>query len=211
MSTPANQLAYGLQAPHSSATDWQSLAFMMRSLILRMRTADPVEVIAVHGGGLGPIGTVDVKPLVMQQDGAAHTQAHGVLYGLPYIRWQEAGGSAVILDPSPGTVGLAVFCSRDISAVKQSLAVSPPSSRRTYNLADGIFVGCCLSLSVPTQYIAFAPNAGGITIVSPENITINGVTFTPAGEVIDGNGVVLGTHLHTETQPGSGESGPPQT
>lgn len=203
-----SDLVYPLQQPPNPATDYQALEFFVNAILSHVRTAHPVSVQAVHGGGLGPIGTVDVLPLVNQTNGIGQGQAHGAIYGRPYIRWQ-GGNSAVILDPSEKDVGLLVCCDRDISNVVANLAAALPASLRRFNFADGIYVGCSLSKTAPTQYVQFLPNAGGIKIVSPETVTIqgsqinitgpvnaNGATISNAGEITDAAGKVLGTHEH---------------
>lgn len=199
-------LATPLQQPQSTATDYQALKFFMNAILSHVRTAHPVEVVAVHGGGLGPIGTVDVQPLVSQVNGAGHGQAHGVIYGRPYIRWQ-GGSSAVILDPNAEDVGLLVCCDRDISNVVATLAAALPASLRRFNFADGIYLGCALSGAAPTQYVQFVTEGGGINIKSPGTVNINGATISPSGEITDGAGVILGTHDHlpgTYTAPSGG-------
>src|SRR6185312_14149263 len=109
-------LVYPLQQPASTATDYQALKFFVNAILSHVRTAHPVQVIAVTGGGLGPIGTVDVQPLVSQVNGAGQ-----------------------------GDIGLLVCCDRDISNVVATLQVSLPASLRRFNFADGIYLGCSLS------------------------------------------------------------------
>lgn len=204
-----SDLAYPLQQPPNPATDYQALEFFVNAILSRARTAHPVSVQAVHGGGLGPIGTVDVLPLVNQMNGIGQGQAHGTVFARPYIRWQ-GGSSAVILDPSINDVGLLVCCDRDISNVVANLAAALPASLRRFNFADGIYVGCSLSKTTPTQYVQFLPNAGGIKIISPQTVTIqgsqinltgpvnaNGATISSGGEITDAAGVALGIHEHS--------------
>lgn len=188
-------LSTPLQQPASTATDYQALTFFVNAILSHVRTAHPVEVVAVTGGGLGPIGTVDVQPLVSQVNGIGQGEPHGVIYGRPYIRWQ-GGASAVILDPVIGDTGLLVCCDRDISNVVATLAAALPGSLRRFNFADGIYLGCSVSKTTPTQYVQFLPEGAGIKIRSTGNIDLNGATVSPSGEITDGAGVVLGTHEH---------------
>lgn len=197
------ETAIPLQQPTSTATDYQALEFLVSAVLSHVRTAHPVQVVAVTGGGLGPIGTVDTKPLVSQTNGAGQGQPHGVVYGRPYIRWQ-GGSSAVILDPSVGDIGLLVCCDRDISNVVATLMAALPASLRRFNFADGIYIGCSVSKATPTQYVQFVSEGGGINIVSPgeikltgSSISLNGATISGAGEVTDAAGKVLGTHDHS--------------
>lgn len=196
-------LSYPLQQPETATTEYQTLAFFVNAILSHVRTAHPVEVVAVTGGGLGPIGTVDVQPLVSQVNGIGQGEPHKIVYRRPYIRWQ-GGSSAVILDPSVGDIGLLVCCDRDISNVVATLTAALPASLRRFNFADGIYIGCSVSKSAPTQYVQFVPEGGGINIVSPgeikltgSSISLNGATISGAGEVTDAAGKVLGTHDHS--------------
>jgi hypothetical protein len=188
-------LSTPLQQPSSTATDYQALEFFVNAILSHVRTAHPVQVIAVTGGGLGPIGTVDVQPLVSQVNGIGQGEPHGVIYGRPYIRWQ-GGASAVILDPVAGDTGLLVCCDRDISNVVATLAAALPGSLRRFNFADGIYIGCSVSKTTPTQYVQFLPEGSGINIKSPGSINLNGATISASGEITDAAGKVLGTHDH---------------
>ena len=145
----------------NTAGQW---AFAFRAAMAKVRTTLPVQVVAVHGGGLGPVGRIDVQPLVQQVDSAGNVMALPVLYGLPYLRWQ-GGASAVILDPAVGDIGLVCFADRDVSAVVAAGKQSPPGSNRRFSLADGFYVGATLNAQ-PTQYVQF-DNTNGITIVTP--------------------------------------------
>lgn len=220
MSTPSDQV-FGQQQPTSAATEYQALQFMLLQRLLRIQTAIMVQIVATYGGGVGPVGLCDVLPLVDQIDGAGNVVPHLTIYGRPYLR-QQGGKSAVILDPAAGDEGLMVFCSRDISSLIANAQAGaapqqvPPASRRIFSFADGLYVGGYLN-GEPTQYIEFVPNGGGINVVSPGPVTINGATISAAGEVTDAAGVVLGTHEHeagTYTAGGNavtGESGEPVT
>lgn len=212
-------IATPLQQPESTATDYQALEFFVNAILSHVRTVQQVEVIAVTGGGLGPIGTVDVQPLVSQVNGIGQGQPHGVIYGRPYIRWQ-GGASAIILDPAVGDKGLLACCDRDTSNVVATLASALPASLRRFNFADGVYIGCNLSKTTPTDYVWVKPSSGGIAIVSTGTITIqgsqinitgpvnaNGATISNSGEVTDAAGKVLGTHDHsagTYVAPGGG-------
>lgn len=128
-----------------------------------MQTATLVRVEAcTNDGELSPVGFVDVTPLVNQVDGAGNPTPHVTIFGLPYSRFQ-GGTSAIILDPQAGDIGVAVFASRDISKVKSTKAQANPGSLRTYDFADGIYLGGLLN-GTPTQYIRFTDS--GIEIVA---------------------------------------------
>ncbi len=189
----SGDLAYPLQQPSDGTTDYRTLTFFWNAMMSRVRTAHPVVVKAVHGGGVGPIGTVDVQPLVNQVNGIGQGTAHGTVYGRPYLRWQ-GGTSAFILDPVPNDIGLLVCCDRDISAVIKTLAQALPGSLRRFNFADGVYVSACASETTPTDYVWIKPNRAGIDIVTQGTVTerANQVNITGAwnanGATVDTSG-----------------------
>lgn len=221
MSTPANQVAIPFTEPTSHATDFQMLQFLINQRLRKVQTATLVQVVAVRGGGLAPVGSMDVRPLVDQVDGAGNSIPHVTLYNRPYVRAQ-GGASAIILDPKPGDIGLMVFGSRDLSAVIKSKKPGPPPSSRLFGFADGIYV-CTMLGGTPTSYVQFLPDgtiklvstvavnieAPAVNITTSGDVNINGAIISSAGEVTDATGIVLGTHLHSGVQTGGGNSGPP--
>ncbi|MDR0478494.1 MAG: oxidoreductase, partial [Burkholderiaceae bacterium] len=122
-----------------------------------------------NAGDLSPVGRVDVQPLVNQLDGALNAVPHAVVYDVPYLRVQ-GGANAVIIDPQPGDIGIAVFASRDISAVKSSRQQSNPGSGRKMDMADALYLGGVLN-GAPAQYVRFGDD--GITVHSPQKITLS--------------------------------------
>ena len=110
--------AVPLQAPRNVASDYAALQFVVDQLLHRMQTAMPVRVMAVtNDGGVDPVGRVDVLPLVNQVSGDGQAIPHATIFNVPYSRLQ-GGTNAVILDPQVGDIGMCLFASRDISAVK---------------------------------------------------------------------------------------------
>jgi len=219
--------------PHFSASQIASQVrrteLLIRTLIKDIRTAIPVEVIAVHPGTGSPpsSGTVDVQPLVQTVDGSGRLWSLGVTYGARFSRIQS-GSTAFVLDPSPGDIGLATVCDRDISSVIASGGLAGPGSSRTHDISDLVYQFSIYNSAEITQYIL--ANASGITLLSPNTITIkggqinlvgpinaNGAVISDAGEVTDANGVVLGTHDHepgtyeVDGTPVTGTSGEPVT
>lgn len=166
----ADQFGYPGQArPAEGADDYGAMLFVIQQALARLSTSTVVRVVAVtNAGGVTPVGFVDVQPLVNQVDGIGNATPHGVLHNLPYFRLQ-GGTDAVILDPKVGDLGIAVFASRDISAVKASKDQANPGSWRSHDMADGLYVGGLLN-GTPVQYVQFA--AGGINVVSPAKVTI---------------------------------------
>ncbi|RIJ02214.1 oxidoreductase [Achromobacter sp. K91] len=166
----AEQFGYTGQArPAEGGDEYGAMMFVIGQALARLSTSTVVRVVAVtNAGGLAPVGFVDVQPLVNQLDGAGNAVPHGVLHHLPYFRLQ-GGTDAIILDPKVGDLGIAVFASRDISAVKASKAQANPGSWRAHDMADGLYVGGLLN-GTPVQYVQFT--AGGINVVSPTKVTV---------------------------------------
>lgn len=189
-----------IEKPGEGLGDYTALRFLVQQMLSRVNTATLVKVVKVSAGGTGPVGTVDVQPLVNQLDGAGDGKGLSQLHNLPYFRIQ-GGANAIILDPQPGDIGIAVFCSRDISAVKRTKAAANPGSWATHSMSDGLYLGGVLN-GAPSQYVQFA--AGGITIHSPGAVAITSAALTH-------NRVNVGaTHVHGGVETGGGSTSTPQ-
>lgn len=183
----------------SEAGRW---SFAFRAAMAEVRTTMPVQIVALHDGGLGPVGRVDIQPLVQQTDSAGNVMSLPVLYGVPYLRWQ-GGQSAVILDPAVGDIGLVCFADRDVSAVVSAGKLSPPGSNRRFSLADGFYVGATLN-DEPTQYLQFDPT-NGVILNSPTAIKAQiGTDASAARLVMNASGLVLSFGGHSITINSSG-------
>ena len=51
------------------------IGYIVESILSRIQTVTLVKVVAVKGGGLSPVGMVDVQPLVSQIDGSGHAHS----------------------------------------------------------------------------------------------------------------------------------------
>lgn len=226
-------MALGNQTPQSVASEYATLQFIIQQMLLGLATATLVKVVAcTNDGGLSPAGTVDVQLLVdmVTQDG--QTIPQGVVYKAPYLRMQ-GGVNAIILDPEPGDMGVCVFASRDISALKNAAQAAlsrspvpgaPPGSARIYSLSDALYLGGMLN-ATPTRHVRFT-NAG-IEVVAPDAVTIQAPTINLKGNVVqtDGDvsmsqtltvsvdveagGISLVDHTHGGVQSGSSDTDPP--
>jgi hypothetical protein len=206
--------AVGQALPTDSYSVYNVTSFMIKQLIARINTATLVQVKSVtNNGGVSPVGSVDVLPLINQVDGAGNPTEHVTVYGLPYVRIQ-GGTNAVIIDPKVGDIGVAVFASRDISTVKNAKKQSNPGSYRRFNMADGLYIGGVLNGS-PTNYVQF-DNSGNINIVSTGKLTFSATNATldtsgnlhVQGDVVTGAGISLNNHVHTGVQGGTSTTGP---
>lgn len=164
--TTDTQQYYGFTDPATTQGEWNKQKFVIQQEMADLNTSLPVEVMSVTGVGVNPVGLVSVRILVDQVTGNDMTIPHDTIYNVPYVRIQ-GGSNAVIIDPAIGDIGMALFCSRDISAVKNARQAAPPGSRRMYSFSDCAYLGGILN-GAPTQYIQFT--AGGIILHSPTSL-----------------------------------------
>jgi len=186
MASPSQSdgLPTGQMRPASTWGQFNQMTYLVQSLLNRVETATLVKVVScTNSGGLSPVGCVDVVPLVQQVDGAGVAIPNVTAFNLPYLRIQ-GGANAVIIDPEPGDIGIAVFASRDISKAKATKAESPPGSWRTHSLSDGMYVGGVLNGS-PTQYVQF--NSSGIKIHSPTAVKLDAPSVQVTAQTVSIN------------------------
>ena len=181
----------------SGSTNFNSMEFLIRNTILGLvNTAIPVIVTEVDAGGAsGPTGYVTVKPLVCQVDGFGETLDPAELFRVPYARVQ-GGVAALVIDPVPGDIGLAVFAKSDCSGVAQmqSKPVQPGSFRK-FSMSDGFYLGGFLNRA-PSVYVEVKQDQS-IVITAASGVTVNAPTVTvPSGDVI-ASGISLNSHTHT--------------
>lgn len=158
---------------------YNTLVFLVNQVLNGKWTLTLGQVKAVHGGGVNnPAPTVDVQPMVSQVDGYGKVMEQGTIYGLPCYRLQ-GGTGGIIADAVAGDIGILATSSRDISSVVRNKAPAAPGSRRTFDPADGMFIGGMLGAAL-TQYLAFTST--GIKILDKNGISIEtsslGITMT---------------------------------
>jgi hypothetical protein len=165
-------------SPAQIAFDALRTELLIRTLIKDIRTAIPVQVMAVHPGEGSPpaIGTLDVQPLIQTVDGNGKLWNLGVTYGASFSRVQ-AGTTAIILDPMVGDIGLATVCDRDISSVIAAQGLAGPGSLRSHDISDMVYQFTIISAAI-TQYLQLTATL--LKAVFP-NINLNGVTIDNAG------------------------------
>lgn len=145
---------FGQQGPGDANTEFGAITFLVQQMLAYVRTAVPVEVVAVtSASGVAAAGFVDVQPAVAMVDGVNDATPHGTIPGVPYVRMQ-GGLNAVIMDPVVGDLGFLMIADRDISAFKKNRAASPPGSYRKFDLTDGVYIGGLLN-AAPEQYVRF--------------------------------------------------------
>jgi hypothetical protein len=175
----------------SGTSELNAQSFLIEQIINRIQTATLVKIITVtNEGDISPVGFVSVKPMVNQMTGDRRSVEHGIIYNIPYFRLQ-GGADAIIIDPKVGDIGICLFCSRDISVVKNTKKQGNPGSYRKFAMADGLYIGGVLN-GVPTQYIAYSEQ--GITVTSPTKVIINAPQIDLNGNFkVTGNTVFDGT------------------
>jgi hypothetical protein len=193
----------GFGRANTAASEFNSLQFSIDQAIQRLATSMPVKVVAVRGGGVAPVGFVDVVPMVQQVSGDGTLVDHGIIPNVPYVRLQ-GGSHAVIIDPTVGDIGVACFSSRDITAVKNARDVAPPGSGRLCDFSDGMYIGGMLN-ATPDTYIHFD---GSSVVIRAATVRVEG-NLHVTGTTTTSDSIVLDTHKHTGVQPGSGNSGGP--
>lgn len=222
----------GTKTHYSGATKGNALMFLVENVIKnRVNTAIPVIVTAVDSGGSGsPAGRVTVRPLVNQRDAEGNILPPSELFEVPYSRIQ-GGVAAIIIDPIPGDIGLAVFAQQDSSNVRAGTeAPVTAGSFRYFDMADGFYIGGFLN-QAPSVYMELTQDNTAV-IHAPSKIRLESPLveftgrfrmtgeesteastmlggFTNVGGTITSNGVILETHTHSGVEPGGGNTGQP--
>lgn len=166
--TVDTQQYYGQMETTTTQGAYNALRFAVQQQMMNLQTCLPVEVLSVSGAGLNPVGFVTVRVMVASITGDDKVVDYPEIPNIPYFRLQ-GGANAIIIDPEPGDIGMAAFCSRDISAVKSARMAAPPGSRRAYDFSDAMYIGGFLN-AAPTQYIQFS--AEGIIVHSPAKVRV---------------------------------------
>lgn len=191
---------YGRQRPETANSTYNAVTFAIEQAISKLDTVKIVQVIAVDTDAK----TVQVTPLVKQIDGNNQVTDEGTVYGIPYMTWQY-GTSAILADPAVDDIGLLLCSDRDISAVKESHAPAQPGSERSYDRADGVYLGGLFKDEDDIeQYVKFtdtgmelADKNGNSLVSSPTGWLFTGnVTF--AGALVAQGNLELGGNITNE-------------
>lgn len=192
----------GQQGFSTSASDYNAADFHIVQALMRVNTAEPVRVVSVNASAR----TVDVQPLVRIVAGGGDTLEQSQLFELPYLRIQ-GGKNAVIVDPQPGDVGLAVYAMRDVEAFKAAPGQSVnPGSARTYDKGDGFYLGGFLN-AAPERFLRVTDE--GVEIEGVASVKAHGqaVTVTADTQITLDAPVVQITGVLVQTgDKGSGQS-----
>ena len=194
--------------PQAPASEQEAVSFNFERLLAGKYFIQLVSVIANNGDN-----TIDVLPLVQQQDTAGNPIQNAVIYNIP-ISAVQAGSSAIKMQPKVGDFGIIAICDKDITQAKIAKSQSAPPTKRNHSLSDAIYLfGIPLMNEPATQYIEFT-ESNGINIVSPNGTHITGpvttsATITASGDVT-GAGISLSTHVHGGVQSGGSKTSTPE-
>lgn len=188
MAEEDKNVVQGVAPYNANSSDYNALSFIIRQAIReQVNTCIVGKVVAVTDG------YVDFLPLVTNISGKGEAVEPTTLYKLPYMRY-HAGIAAVILDPVPGDIGLAVFAGRDCSNVKPGTTEpQQPASFRGNSMANGFYIGGFLN-QAPSVFIELT-QGGAVNITAPGGVNING-SVTVNGDVV-ASGKSLVNHVHT--------------
>jgi hypothetical protein len=182
----------------NALTQYSQQALLFQRMMQGVATAKLVQVLSCTVAGAdGPIGRVNVTPLVNQIDGFGNATPHGTIYSIPYFRYQ-GGVDAIILDPVAGDIGIIIVMDKDTSSAVRTGQQANPGSRRTFNLSDGMYIGAFLSSAAPQQFLQFLPGVG-ITMkdISGSEVIMagGGITLAPKNGVVTVDGMITATGL----------------
>lgn len=168
-------MADNLFTPTSAqVNDAESQKFIFERLLSGAFFIELVQVVAVRGEM--PNLVVDVLPLVARTDQSGAMLDNSSVFNVPVFRLQR-GGSAIIMNPVAGDIGMMAVCDRDNSIARANLKQSVPGTRRTHSKSDGLYLGGFLNQPC-TQYIEFADGAINIKSPNPVNITCSKANVT---------------------------------
>lgn len=173
---------------NSGASEFNAISFLVEQAIKGMvNTAIPVRVDSCTKPGVGgAAGYVSATPLVQQRGADGKGLQPVSLPQLPFYRVQ-AGTAAVVLDPQPGDIGLAVFSQQDASNVKEGTSEPVQAgSFRAFDMSDGFFVSCHFG-QTPTTYVHLDPEKGEVTVKAPTKIMLDAPTIELKGALQMGN------------------------
>ena len=172
---------------NSGASEYNAISFLVEQAIKGMvNTAIPVRVDSCTKPGVGgAAGYVSATPLVQQRGADGKSLMPVSLPQLPFFRLQ-CGTAAVVLDPQPGDVGLAVFSQQDASNLEAGKTDPVQAgSFRCFDMSDGFYVGGFYG-QTPTTYVHLDPEKGEVTIKAPTKITIESPQIELKGAVTMG-------------------------
>lgn len=156
----------------TATSDFNALDFVIQSVIKGLvNTAIPVRVDAIERpANEGGAAYLSATPLICQRDAEGNALPS---VSIPKLRWfrLQHGSAAILCDPKPGDIGLAVFAQQDVSTLTGGNQPVQPGSFRCYDMSDGFYFGGFWG-QPPTTFIR-VEDTGDITITAPNTVTVN--------------------------------------
>jgi len=209
---------------NTGASPVNAISFLVENIIKGLvNTAIPVRVDSCTAPGPnGSAGFVSATPLVMQRGADGKSLLPASLPKLPFFRIQ-AGDAAIVLDPQPGDIGLAIFAQQDCSNVSSGKTdPAQAGSFRCFDMADGFYLGGFMGVA-PQVFIHLDPVSNNIHVKTPakvtieaaDSVTINAPQTNITGKVtvtddLTARGISVSKHVHPGVYPGSSTTGEPQ-
>jgi hypothetical protein len=197
----------GFQNFATDNSEFNQLTFIIRQMINNIYTAALVRVSKIDAVKK----RLTITPMVSQLDADRQAIPISPIYNVPYVTLQ-GGGSAVILTPQVGDIGIAVFAMRDISTVKTTGKESIPGSLRKYNPADAVYIGGVLN---PAPQRTIEITDADIIITTNGAVKVNAPKVelgdSPTDPLLLSSKLIeaFNAHTHTGVQGGTGTSGTP--
>ena len=201
--------------PEDSVGGARELEHILLRFIGKTYTVTIVRVNNVQAGATGPVGYLDATDMIQQMNGSNEGIPNVQMKNMPYFRLQ-GGGNAVIMDPKPDDLGIALFAQRDITQLKRSRQEGPPPSLRTHDVSDGLYIGGLLN-GAPQQWIQFLDT--GINIKATGDVTIDAALLqvncpiVSTGNITDHTSSMqdMRSQYNGHTHPGGGAPEPQMT
>lgn len=154
------------------ATEYNRTVFLIKQIVKQtVSTAIPVRVDGVQRGGEGSGALyVSATPLVGQTDADGNLLDPVSIPRLPYFRLQH-GTAAVICDPVPGDIGLAIFAQQDTSNLSGGNEPVVPGSYRCFDMSDGFYIGGFWGQA--PQTFVHIEQSGEIVLTAPNSVKVN--------------------------------------
>lgn len=161
----------------TGSSEYNVLDFVIRSIICGLvNTAIPVRVDKVERPAEnGGAGYLSATPLIKMRSAKGDALD---MVSIPKLRWfrLQHGTAAIIVDPKPGDIGLAVFAQQDVSALNGGSEPIQPGSFRCYSISDGFYFGGFWGQK-PTTFIRIEDN-GQVTVTAPQSVVVNSIDVT---------------------------------
>ena len=153
----------------SATSELNALHFLIQSIVKGMvNTAIPVRVDEVNRTGEGGGAEyLSATPLVEMRSASGEAIPNVTIPKLRWFRLQH-GTAAIIIDPKPGDIGLAIFAQQDVSALSGGNTPVQPGSFRCFDMSDGFYVGGFWG-KTPTTFIHLE-DEGTLHVVAPKTI-----------------------------------------